>query len=139
MMVDNAQKKLDKAQKAAEGKPKGSTPEEIIESRKKLEELAETAKSAEEELQKWQAIKEEVKKATEEKVEETLPEASATEPNAEETATEAASDPKPIGKGSFGNIYDQFKGKFKEAVAFLRGLKSGQAKAVFHRDGIGDI
>jgi len=45
----------------------------------------------------------------------------------------------PIGKGVFGNIYDQFKGKVKEAVAFLKERKEGVAKGVFHRDEIGDI
>ena len=46
---------------------------------------------------------------------------------------------KPIGWGKFGNIYDQFKGKAKEALAFLRKGKSGYLKGVFHRDEIGDI
>ena len=45
----------------------------------------------------------------------------------------------PIGKGVFGNIYDQFKGKVKEAFAFLRKHKSGDMLGVFHRDEIGDI
>ena len=46
---------------------------------------------------------------------------------------------KPIGKGAFGNIYDQFKGKAKEAFAFLREKGSGDALGVFHRNGVGDI
>lgn len=46
---------------------------------------------------------------------------------------------KPIGKGIFGNIYDQFKGKVKEAVDFLLKHKEGDLLGVFHREEIGDI
>lgn len=46
---------------------------------------------------------------------------------------------KPIGKGVFGNIYDQFKGKFKEAIAFLKQIKEGEAIAAIHHKDIGDI
>lgn len=47
---------------------------------------------------------------------------------------------KPIGKGVFGNIYDQFKGKVKEAIAFLRKIKSGEALDVLHHKEVdGDI
>ena len=46
---------------------------------------------------------------------------------------------KPIGKGPFGDIYDQFKGKAKEAFDFLLKKKSGYLVGVFHRDEIGDI
>lgn len=46
---------------------------------------------------------------------------------------------KPIGKGFFGNIYDQFKGKVKEAFDFLVNNKEGDLLGVFHRDGIGSI
>ncbi|MCD8304774.1 MAG: hypothetical protein LUC86_08140 [Prevotellaceae bacterium] len=48
-------------------------------------------------------------------------------------------EPKPIGKGPFGDIYDQFKGKAKEAIDFLLSHKSGDLLGVFHRDEIGDI
>ena len=44
-----------------------------------------------------------------------------------------------VGQGAFGKIYDRFKGKAKAALVFLRNLKSGQARGVFHRDEIGDI
>ena len=40
---------------------------------------------------------------------------------------------KPIGKGLFGNIYDQFKGKVQEAFDFLLKHKSGDLLGVFHR------
>ena len=46
---------------------------------------------------------------------------------------------KPVGKGFFGNIYNQFKGKAKEAFAFLLKNKSGDLLGVFHRDDVGDI
>lgn len=46
---------------------------------------------------------------------------------------------KPIGKSRFGNIYDQFKGKIKEAFNFLMKHKSGDLLGVFHRDGFGDV
>ena len=46
---------------------------------------------------------------------------------------------KPIGKGLFGNIYDQFKGKVQEAFDFLLKHKSGDLLGVFHRKGVGDI
>ena len=51
------------------------------------------------------------------------------EPQQEETQEE----------GAFGKIYRQFKGKAKEAFAFLTKMKSGDALGVFTREGIGDI
>ena len=45
----------------------------------------------------------------------------------------------PIGKGVFGDIYDQFKGRVKEAFKFLMKHKGGDLLGVFHRDDIGDI
>lgn len=52
---------------------------------------------------------------------------------------EQNTDPHPIGKGMFGNIYDQFRGRLKEAFDFLIKRKSGDLLGVFHRDGFGDI
>lgn len=46
---------------------------------------------------------------------------------------------KPIGTGVFGNIYDQFKGKAKEAFYFLIAHEEGDLLGVFHRDGFGDV
>lgn len=46
---------------------------------------------------------------------------------------------KPVGKNKFGDVYDQFKGKPKEAFDFLLENKDGYLKGVFHRDEIGDI
>ena len=53
----------------------------------------------------------------------------------EESQTEI----KPIGNGPFGAIYDQFKGKAKEAIEFLRSKKSGEAVGALHHKDIGDI
>ncbi len=46
---------------------------------------------------------------------------------------------KPIGKGAFGDIYNQFKGRPKEALAFFKKNKKGDLLGVFHRNGVGDI
>ena len=51
----------------------------------------------------------------------------AQEQSSQETAD---SEPQPIGHGVFGNIYDQFRGKAKEAIAFLLGKK--MAKLLEH-------
>ena len=48
-------------------------------------------------------------------------------------------DIKPVGKNQFGDVYDQFKGKPKEAFDFLLKNKDGYLKGVFHRNEIGDI
>lgn len=46
---------------------------------------------------------------------------------------------KPIGKGSFGDVYNQFQGNAQEAFAFLKEKRSGDVLGVFRRDGVGDI
>ncbi len=46
---------------------------------------------------------------------------------------------KPIGRGVFGNIYDQFRGKAKEAIDFLRRRKEGEAVGALHHKDVGDI
>lgn len=48
-------------------------------------------------------------------------------------------DLQPIGVGYFGNIYDQFKGKVKEAFDFLVARQSGDLVGVFYDEEIGDI
>ena len=53
--------------------------------------------------------------------------------------TRKLEEPEAIGTGAFGNIYDQFRGKAKEAIAFLRRKKSGEALGALHHDEIGDI
>lgn len=49
------------------------------------------------------------------------------------------SDIKPIGQGYFGNIYDQFKGKPKEAIEFLMQIKDGEAIGALTHPEIGEI
>jgi site-specific DNA-cytosine methylase len=56
-----------------------------------------------------------------------------------EAETSIIEDAEPIGTGAFGNIYNQFKGKVKEAFNFLMSHKSGDLLGVFHRDDVGDI
>ena len=46
---------------------------------------------------------------------------------------------KPVGVGSFGNIYDQFKGNAKDAIEFLLKKKEGEAVAALHHRDVGDI
>ena len=46
---------------------------------------------------------------------------------------------KPIGKGSFGDVYNQFQGNAQEAFAFLKERRSGDVLGVFRRDGVGNI
>jgi N12 class adenine-specific DNA methylase len=51
----------------------------------------------------------------------------------------AEKDYKPSGKGYFGNIYTQFKGKVMEGINFLSRVRGGALQGVWHRNGIGDI
>lgn len=48
-------------------------------------------------------------------------------------------DPRPIGVGYFGKVYDQFRGRVKEAFEFLIAHQSGDLLGVFCRDELGDI
>ena len=48
-------------------------------------------------------------------------------------------DLQPIGVGYFGEIYDQFRGKVKEAFDFLIAHKSGDLIGVFYNSEIGEI
>lgn len=48
-------------------------------------------------------------------------------------------DIKPVSVGAFGNIYNQFRGKSKAAIEFLKKLGSGEATAALHHHTIGDI
>ena len=50
-----------------------------------------------------------------------------------------ANEPKPIGRSTFGSVYNQFKGKVLQAVNFLVNHESGDLLGVFHRNDIGDI
>ncbi len=48
-------------------------------------------------------------------------------------------DIKPVGVGAFGNIYNQFRGKAKAAIEFLKKVRSGEAIGALHHKDIGDI
>ena len=51
----------------------------------------------------------------------------------------AQGEPQPIGTGDFGDIYDQFRGKPKEAIDFLTKKKGGEALGALSHKDIGDI
>ena len=127
--ITKAQEELDKWKAIAEvpAKQRAKVEEERI-AKEKAE--AEAKRKAEEET-KRKAEAEAKRKAEEEKKRKAEEEKN----NAEEGSEEI----KPIGKGVFGNIYDQFKGKVKEAFAFLMKRKSGDLLGVFHREEFGDI
>ena len=115
-----AEKKL-KAAKAL--KEKGETPEELLRSIKENEAAVAEAQRV---VDAWKAI---------------VGEKSRREEAAKEEAEKRMDDeePKPVGSGVFGNIYNQFKGKVKEAFDFLMKHKGGDLLGVFHRKDVGDI
>lgn len=45
----------------------------------------------------------------------------------------------PIGKGAFGDIYDQFRGKPQEAIRHLMKVQGGEAVGALHHKDIGEI
>ena len=47
--------------------------------------------------------------------------------------------PQPVGRSLLGNIYNQFKGKTREAIEFLKRRKEGVAQGALHHQDIGDI
>ena len=115
-----AEKKL-KAAKAL--KEKGETPEELLRS---IKENEKAVAEAQREVAAWKAI---------------VGEKSRREEAAKAEAEKRMDDeePKPVGSGVFGNIYNQFKGKVKEAFDFLMKHKGGDLLGVFHRKDVGDI
>lgn len=50
-----------------------------------------------------------------------------------------AAEIKPVGVGSFGNIYNQFRGNAKAAIEFLKKVRGGEAVGALHHKDIGDI
>lgn len=50
-----------------------------------------------------------------------------------------ATEIKPVGVGAFGNIYNQFRGKAKAAIEFLKKVRGGEAVGALHHKDIGDI
>ena len=135
-------------------KEKGETPEELLQS---IKENEKAVAEAEREVDAWKAIvgeKTRREEAAEKAKEEARVEAErkAEEERVAKQKTEAAEsdkeeaekrmddeEPKPVGSGVFGNIYNQFKGKVKEAFDFLMKHKGGDLLGVFHRKDVGDI
>ena len=111
----------EKAAKAL--KEKGETPEELLRS---IKENEKAVAEAQREVDAWKAI---------------VGEKSRREESAKEEAEKRMDDeePKPVRSGVFGNIYNQFKGKVKEAFDFLMKHKGGDLLGVFHRKDVGDI
>lgn len=56
-----------------------------------------------------------------------------------EVKASGTADIKPTGHGVFGDIYDQFKGKAQEAIAFLSEKQNGEAIGALHHKDVGDI
>ena len=150
-------------------KEKGETPEELLQSIKENEAaVAEAQRTVDawkaivgEKARREEAAKAEAERIATEKAEaeeKALVEAERkaeeeriANQKTEEKTAEAESDkeeaekqmddeePKPVGSGVFGNIYNQFKGKVKEAFDFLMKHKGGDLLGVFHRKDVGDI
>ena len=58
---------------------------------------------------------------------------------AETKQSKQKNEPKPVGRGDFGNIYDCFKHKAKEAIEFLLKNKGGEAIGALKHKDVGDI
>ncbi len=138
-MLEDKVAELEQAQKQ---QPKeGKSVAEKIAARK---EHKANIERIEKEIEQWQQI---IQSGEERQAEEKSRSVEADETPAVDTKPESGVDGEektedtlqPIGKGVFGNIYDQFKGKVKEAFDFLMKHKSGDLLGVFHRDGFGDI
>ena len=92
---------------------------------------------AEEEARVEAERKAEDERIAKQKAEEKTEEAESDKEEAEKRMNDE--EPKPVGSGVFGNIYNQFKGKVKEAFDFLMKHKGGDLLGVFHRKDVGDI
>ena len=115
---------------------------EKTEAERKAAEERERAEA--EEKTRIEAEKKEAERIAAEKAEEARVEAERKAEEAESDKEEAEKrmddeEPKPLGSGVFGNIYNQFKGKVKEAFDFLMKHKGGDLLGVFHRKDVGDI
>ena len=109
---------------------------EKAEAERKVAEERERAE-AEEEARVEAERKAEEERIAKQKAEEKTEEAESDKEEAEKQMDDE--EPKPLGSGVFGNIYNQFKGKVKEAFDFLMEHKGGDLLGVFHRKDVGDI
>ena len=92
----------------------------------------------------WNDVKRLIDYGTEEEQQQAIREATeqrkaSVQQNEPVSGSDEGNEPRPIGTSVFGKVYDQFKGKVKEAIEFLVNHKSGNLLGVFHRDDIGDI
>ena len=128
-----ATEKAEEERKAAEERERAEKEEKArIEAEKKEAERI-AAEKAEEEARVEAERKAEEERIAKQKAEE----AESDKEEAEKRMDDE--EPKPVGSGVFGNIYNQFKGKVKEAFDFLMKHKGGDLLGVFHRKDVGDI
>ena len=129
--------KAEAERKAAEERERAEAEEKTrIEAEKKEAERI-AAEKAEEEARVEAERKAEDERIAKQKAEEKAEEAESDKEEAEKRMDDE--EPKPVGSGVFGNIYNQFKGKVKEAFDFLMKHKGGDLLGVFHRKDVGDI
>ena len=132
-----AAEKAEAERKAAEERERAEAEEKArIEAEKKEAERI-AAEKAEEEARVEAERKAEEERIAKQKAEEKTEEAESDKEEAEKQMDDE--EPKPLGSGVFGNIYNQFKGKVKEAFDFLMKHKGGDLLGVFHRKDVGDI
>lgn len=132
-----ATEKAEEERKAAEERERAEKEEKArIEAEKKEAERI-AAEKAEEEARVEAEKKAEEERVAKQKAEEKAEEAESDKEEAEKRMDDE--EPKPVGSGVFGNIYNQFKGKVKEAFDFLMKHKGGDLLGVFHRKDVGDI
>ena len=132
-----ATEKAEAERKAAEERERAEAEEKArIEAEKKEAERI-AAEKAEEEARVEAERKAEEERIAKQKTEEKTAEAESDKEEAEKRMDDE--EPKPVGSGVFGNIYNQFKGKVKEAFDFLMKHKGGDLLGVFHRKDVGDI
>ena len=132
-----ATEKAEAERKAAEERERAEKEEEArVEAEKKEAERI-AAEKAEEEARVEAERKTEEERIAKQKAEEKTEEAESDKEEAEKRMDDE--EPKPLGSGVFGNIYNQFKGKVKEAFDFLMKHKGGDLLGVFHRKDVGDI
>ena len=122
--------------KAAEERERAEAEEKTrIEAEKKEAERIAAEKAEEARVEAERKAEEE--RIAKQKAEEKTEEAESDKEEAEKRMDDE--EPKPVGSGVFGNIYNQFKGKVKEAFDFLMKHKGGDLLGVFHRKDVGDI
>ena len=132
-----ATEKAEEERKAAEERERAEKEEKArIEAEKKEAERI-AAEKAEEEARVEAEKKADEERIAKQKAEEKAEEAESDKEEAEKRMDDE--EPKPVGNGVFGNIYNQFKGKVKEAFDFLMKHKGGDLLGVFHRKDVGDI